>query len=236
MAQTGLTHLEELGSTNDWLLARATTLPDGHWVLADRQTSGKGRHGKLWQDGLGNLMASVLVHETGPVQQLSFVAAVALHEALLHALGPLRGLELKWPNDLLLDGRKVSGILLERTGDALVIGFGVNLASCPQDLDRPVAALGGDVAPVLAALRTSFAAWRQLWLQAGFAPVRAAWLSAARGLGQGIEVKLGSEVVQGHFAGLDESGALLLDLHDGSRRAIHAGEVFGLEADHAAGD
>lgn len=225
------THLAEVGSTNDWLLALGHTLPDGHWVRADRQTAGRGRRGRAWHDGAGNLMASVLVKSQGPVQQLSFVAAVALRDAI--APVPV---QLKWPNDLLLEGRKVSGILLERTGDALVIGFGVNLASAPQAVDRPAAAIGGDVATLFEALRQHFARWRAIWEANGFAPVRTAWLAAASGLGQGIEVRLGHEVLHGRFAGLDDEGALLLDLPSGARRPIHAGEVFALEAGHAAGD
>jgi BirA family biotin operon repressor/biotin-[acetyl-CoA-carboxylase] ligase len=225
------THLAEVGSTNDWLLARAETLADGHWVIADRQTAGRGRRGRAWRDGAGNLMASVLVKAKGPVQQLSFVSAVALR----HAMAPVP-VQLKWPNDLLLGGRKVSGILLERAGPALVIGFGVNIASAPADVDRPATAIGGDVASLFAALRQQFAHWRGLWQAQGFAPIRAAWLEAACGLGQRIEVRLGHEVLQGRFAGLDDEGALLLDLPSGARRPIHAGEVFGLEAGHAAGD
>jgi BirA family biotin operon repressor/biotin-[acetyl-CoA-carboxylase] ligase len=229
-----LTHLAEVGSTNDWLLARAGELPDGHWVVADRQTAGRGRRGRVWQDGQGNLMASVLVRSRGAVQQLSFVAAVALREAVAAACAVEA--RLKWPNDLLVDGAKVSGILLERAGDALVIGFGVNVAGYPGDTERRAAALGGEVGGVLAALRRCFAAWREVWETAGFAPVRAAWLAGADGLGGGLEVRLGGEVLRGVFMGLDDEGALLLGLSGGGTRAVHAGEVFGLEAGHAAGD
>ena len=230
-AAEAFTHLAEVGSTNDWLLARADALPDGHWVRADRQTAGRGRRGRVWRDGAGNLMASVLVKADGPLQQLSFVAAVALKEAM--APVPV---QLKWPNDLLLQGCKISGILLERTGDALVIGFGVNMASAPQDVERPSAAIGGDVATLFETLRQQFAHWRMIWTEQGFAPVRAAWLASACGLGQGIEVRLGSETLHGRLAGLDLDGALLLDLPSGTQRSIHAGEVFGLEAGDAAGD
>jgi BirA family biotin operon repressor/biotin-[acetyl-CoA-carboxylase] ligase len=230
----GLTHLAEVGSTNDWLLARAGELPDGHWVVADRQTAGRGRRGRVWQDGQGNLMASVLVRSRGAVQQLSFVAAVALREAVAEGCGVET--RLKWPNDLMVDGAKVSGILLERAGAALVIGFGVNLRGHPEDIGRRAAAVGGEVRAVLAALQRCFAAWRGVWEAAGFAPVRAAWLAGAQGLGEALEVRLGADVLRGVFVGLDEGGALLLGLPGGGTRAIHAGEVFGLEAGHAAGD
>ena len=108
LSSARVTHLDEVGSTNDWLLEQAAVLPDGHWVRADRQTAGRGRRGRVWSDGLGNLMTSTLVRAKGPVQQLSFVAAVALRDAILTATNGVQGLspcppealELKWPNDL----------------------------------------------------------------------------------------------------------------------------------------
>ncbi len=224
------THLAEVGSTNDWLLARADDLPDGHWVLADRQTAGRGRRGRAWCDGAGNLMASVLVRAEGPVQQLSFVAALALHAAL--GLGDR--VALKWPNDLLLDGVKVSGILLERSGDGLVIGFGVNLASYPAGTERPATSLTAAGVPVpattelLAMLMTAFAEYRGLWAAQGFDTIRSRWLALAAGLGDRIAARLGHETLEGCFEGLEPDGALALRLDDGSLRPVHAGEVFAL--------
>ena len=234
----GFTHLAEVGSTNDWLLARAAETPDGQWVIADRQTAGRGRRGRVWSDGAGNLMASVLVRAEGPVQQLSFVAALALRAAL--GLGPR--IKLKWPNDLLLDGVKVSGILLERSGDALIIGMGVNLAQHPADTERPAISLAaaGVAAPaavdVLARLMPAFAEYRALWAAQGFAPIRAAWLDHAAGVGDRIAARLGAETVEGRFEGLEPDGALALRLDDGQLRAVHAGEVFALGELHAARD
>lgn len=171
-------------------------------------------------------MASVLVRADGPVQQFSFVAAVALREAIAEACGVETG--LKWPNDLLLDGAKVSGILLEKAGDALVVGIGVNVGFAPEGVDRSVAAVGGTVDGLFLALRARFAEWRGRWAAQGFAPVREAWLTAATGVGGMIEARLGSETLVGRFEGLDLDGALLLDLGGGRLRAIHAGEVFSL--------
>ena len=224
------THLIEVGSTNDWLLARAAELPDGHWVIADRQTAGRGRRGRMWGDGAGNLMASVLVRSAGAVQQLSFVAALALHTAV--GLGDR--IKLKWPNDLLLDGVKVSGILLERAGDALVIGFGVNLASYPDGTERPATSLAaaGVAAPeplvLLAALMTAFAEYRGLWMGQGFEPIRARWLAQAAGIGAPIAARLGTETIAGRFDGIAADGALAIRLDDGGMRSVHAGEVFAL--------
>lgn len=242
MIPAPVTHLDEVGSTNDWLLERASDLPDSHWVRTDRQTAGRGRRGRVWSDGLGNLMTSVLVRAEGPVQQLSFVAAVALREAIMTATNggcqglnpcPPEALKLKWPNDLLLHGKKVSGILLERSGAALVIGIGVNLASYPEAVERPATSLGAagialGPAQLHEALVTAFGNWRGRWASEGFAPVRAAWLQHAAGLGERIAVRLGDEALAGRFEGLDADGALLLGLDDGATRAIHAGEVFSL--------
>ncbi|MFZ4382710.1 MAG: biotin--[acetyl-CoA-carboxylase] ligase [Sandarakinorhabdus sp.] len=276
------THLPEVGSTNDWLLARAGALPDRHWVIADRQTAGRGRRGRMWNDGAGNFMGSVLVHGDGAVQQLSFVAALAVVEALekitsrlpftsplagevkrraqrgpvegsgqmlAHAqpLSPLGSAEsdlspkgrgdlftLKWPNDVLLNGTKCAGILLERQGSALVIGIGINLAQHPEGTERPATSLAAAGLPVaqplavLETLATRFAHWRQFWAQDGFAPIHTAWLARAHGLGQRMIARLGTEAPEGVFDGLAADGALLLRLDDGSVRIVHAGEVFAI--------
>ena len=232
------THLAEVGSTNDWLLARTADVVDGHWVIADRQTAGRGRRGRVWSDGAGNLMVSVLVRAEGPVQQLSFVAALALRAAL----GIGARVTLKWPNDLLLDGVKVSGILLERSGDALVIGMGVNLAQHPAGTERPAISLAAAGLPVpkpvdvLARLMPAFAEWRAVWAAQGFAPIRAEWLGHAAGVGERIAARLGAETLEGYFEGLEPDGALALRLDDGQLRAVHAGEVFALGGSHAARD
>lgn len=184
----------------------------------------------------GNVFASVLTRPQageGPAPQLSFVAAVALARALDRWVAPDR-LTLKWPNDVLLDGVKVAGILLEGGSGATIIGFGVNLAGHPDGIERPATSLpaAGIAAPpaadVVAALAATFADVRADWRDHGFAPVRAAWLARAAGLGQRLEARLGTESVTGVFAGLGSDGALLLTLPDAGVRAIHAGEVFAL--------
>ena len=197
---------------------------EGLWLRAERQTGGKGRRGRAWLSPAGNLYASTLVRlrpGDPPAPTLALVAAVALHEAVRPYAANVR---IKWPNDLLVDGAKLAGILLEREGDAVIAGFGVNLANHPHDLDRPAADLAGQVSPTafLAGLAPVFAAWVSRWRGEGLAPVRAAWLAAAHPVG----TPLTSGEVSGRFDGLDESGALRLRLEDGSLRVVHAGDVF----------
>jgi BirA family biotin operon repressor/biotin-[acetyl-CoA-carboxylase] ligase len=160
------------------------------------------------------------------------VAAVALQE-VASLFAPGREIRIKWPNDLLADGAKLSGILLERSGDAVIIGFGVNLADHPLDVDRPatsLVALAGaapDPSTFLEALADSFARWLGRWRSEGLAPVRARWLAVAHPPGTALSASTGDGGrVDGLFDGLDESGALRLRLADGSAHVIHAGDVF----------
>ncbi len=158
---------------------------------------------------------------------LALVAAVALQE-VVSAFAPVHQVLIKWPNDLLVEGAKVAGILLERVEDVVVIGIGVNLARHPDGLDRPVtslAALTGsapDPAAFLDALADSFARWLARWRGEGLAPVRSTWLAAAHPIGTALSTSAG----HGLFQGLDDTGALRLRLADGTSRVIHAGDVF----------
>lgn len=215
----------ETGSTNDDLAALARDgAREGTWLRAERQTGGRGRQGRAWQSPPGNLHASTLVRlrpDDPPAPTLALVAAVALHEVVA-IYAPT--VQIKWPNDLLFDGAKLAGILLERQGDAVILGFGVNLASHPEGLDRPAASLAAAIAPdaFLTRLAAAFETWLARWRAEGLAPVRAAWLAAAHPLG----TPLVANEARGTFDGLDESGALRLRLADGGLRVIHAGDVF----------
>jgi BirA family biotin operon repressor/biotin-[acetyl-CoA-carboxylase] ligase len=162
-----------------------------------------------------------------PAPSLALVAAVALHEAV-KAFAPDAPVLIKWPNDLISGGAKLAGILLEREGEAVIAGFGVNLAHHPADTPRlatSLAALAGgapEAAAFLDALAEAFARWLARWRSDGVAPVRAAWLAAAHPPGSALSTSEG----EGLFEGLDEAGALRLRLADGTRRVIHAGDVF----------
>jgi BirA family transcriptional regulator, biotin operon repressor / biotin---[acetyl-CoA-carboxylase] ligase len=221
--------LVETASTNDDLTALARDgAPEGTWLRAERQTGGKGRQGRVWQSPPGNLYASTLVRlrpGDPPAPTLALVAAVVLHEAVsLTAPGVL----VKWPNDLVVGSSKLAGILLEREGDAVIIGFGVNLAAHPDDLDRPATSLavlagsGPDPAAFAELLAEIFGRWLGRWRAEGLAPVRRRWLEAAHPVG----TALATAEVEGLFEGLDESGALRLRLADGTIRIVHAGDVF----------
>jgi BirA family biotin operon repressor/biotin-[acetyl-CoA-carboxylase] ligase len=176
------------------------------------------------------LYASTLVRLTPvdpPAPTLALVAAVAMHQAI-STLGPGQALQIKWPNDILSGPAKLAGILLERANDAVVIGFGVNLAHHPDGLERPVtslAALTGtapDPGAFLDVLADAFARWLGTWRRRGLAPVRERWLASAHPRGTALSTPAGV----GLFEGLDETGALRLRLADGSVRVIHAGDVF----------
>jgi len=219
----------ETGSTNDDLAALAREgASEALWLRAERQSGGKGRQGRAWESPLGNLHASTLVRlrpGDPPASTLALMAAVALHEAVAPLVPEAR---IKWPNDLLADGAKLAGILLEREGDAVVVGFGVNLVARPRFVERPaasVAELAGatpDAAAFLAALAEAFARWLARWRSEGVTPVRDAWLRSAYPPGTPLVTSDGA----GLFDGLDDSGALRLRLEDGTVRLVHAGDVF----------
>jgi BirA family transcriptional regulator, biotin operon repressor / biotin---[acetyl-CoA-carboxylase] ligase len=241
--QTGfhLVALGDVGSTNDEARRLAGEgSPDGTLVWARSQNAGRGRYGRTWTSPPGNLYLSILLRPTcapAAALQLGFVAAVALGEALDRRVAPA-ALAFKWPNDVLLNGRKIAGILLESaTGaggvlDWLIIGMGANLASFPAGTAFPATSLANDGYPaatpaeVLEDMCRSFAAWRVRWTAEGFGPVRQAWLGRAWRRGQPIEIRLERERASGVFAGLDDSGALLLDPSGGPRRLVSFGEVF----------
>ncbi|MET1112893.1 MAG: biotin--[acetyl-CoA-carboxylase] ligase [Allosphingosinicella sp.] len=226
----------ETGSTNDDVASLAREgAAEGVWLRAERQSGGRGRQGRLWHSPPGNLYASTLVRlrpGDPPAPTLALVAAVALHEVASGFVAGRTRVEIKWPNDLLVAGAKLSGILLERAGEAVVVGFGVNLCDHPDETARPainIGMLGGapDPARFLDALAASFASWLGRWREEGLEPVRESWLAAAHPPGTALSTHIaGGARVEGRFDGLDESGALRLRLADGHTQVIHAGDVF----------
>ncbi len=228
-------HVAETGSTNADVAALARAgAPEGSWIRADAQTGGRGRQGRPWVSPPGNFYGSTLVRRLPgdpPASSLAFVAAVAL-DALLQAWVGADRLSIKWPNDLLVDGAKLSGILLEGADDAVVVGIGVNLAHHPIGLDRPTISLAGlglsppspaDFAEELAA---SFSAWLGRWRGEGLAVILSRWQMRAHPIGTALRVQAPEGVLEGLFDGLTPEGALKLRCPDGHVHHVHAGDVF----------
>jgi BirA family transcriptional regulator, biotin operon repressor / biotin---[acetyl-CoA-carboxylase] ligase len=239
----GVRHLsyETLGSTNAEALALARAGERGPlWITAKSQSAGRGRRGSTWVSVPGNLYATLLLTEPSPPElapQLSFVTALALHDAIVACasrLGLL--LHVKWPNDLLLNGAKLAGILIEGESDpafAVAIGIGVNCAAHPEGTPYPatdLAAAGALVTPghLLSVLSAAMMRRIEQWQRGqGFAAIRADWLKRAAGLGQDIHVRLPERELSGLFKGLDDAGHLLV-LERHGLTTVTAGEVFGL--------
>ncbi len=236
-----VSHFAEIGSTNAEALSRAAAGAAEQWLVADRQRAGRGRRGRLWVSEPGNLYSSVLLYDPAPANlspQICFVAALALHDAVLDclpALDPAR-LRLKWPNDLLLDGSKIAGILVEGAvsggRQAVVIGIGVNCNHHPGDTPYPVtdfAGAGFALAPqaLFARLAERLPGRMSQW-QSGraFGETRSSWLARAHDLGREIEVKMPEQALKGRFEEIDAEGALVLALANGHRERIRAGDVF----------
>lgn len=216
--------------------------PEGTLVWALRQTAGHGRFGRPWISPVGNLYFSLLLRpRSSPqeVMQLTFVAALAVAEAVSRPLDAGARVSCKWPNDVLISGKKVAGILLESeldeggTVNSLVIGAGVNIVSHPppEAVEYPATSLwaegaGAETArSVLERFCPSFLVWHDRWRDGGFQPVREAWLARADRRHRRIEVRMDGETASGIFADLDPSGALVLQ-QDGGQRRIFAGDVF----------
>ncbi len=228
--------VEETGSTNTDLLSQLATGAgrEGDWLVARRQTAGRGRLGRQWMTEIGNFHGSTIVTispSDPPAPTLALVAAVALHAAIVDATRGQCVPVIKWPNDLLVRHAKLAGILLERTGDSVVVGTGVNLAWSPELADREtiaLATLGHRVTPddLLAGLACTFAAELLRWRTEPLDVLVTRWLTFAHRPGTAITVSDGVDAgLTGAFDGLDALGNLRLRLADGRLRTIHAGEI-----------
>ncbi|MBM6595784.1 biotin--[acetyl-CoA-carboxylase] ligase [Microvirga pudoricolor] len=243
-----LLSLQATESTNDDALRAARAGEPGQlWIVAGEQRAGRGRHGRQWSSPPGNLYSSLLLIdpcEAAVAPLLSFVAGLALHEAIeaVTGIGAPR-LALKWPNDLLLDGAKVSGLLLEghrlpgSNALAIILGIGINVAFAPAGTPYPANTLqdvrpGLDRETTFAALSASFArtfaAWRRTMganASGSFSAIRALWLERAAGLGQEVVLRLPSGERRGVFEGMDPAGRLQLRGPDGLS-LIDAGDLY----------
>jgi BirA family biotin operon repressor/biotin-[acetyl-CoA-carboxylase] ligase len=236
------TALEDAGSTNTECLLRARAGDPGlHWITAARQTAGRGRRGRAWVSERGNLYASLLLIDPAPMERLHslpLAVAVAVQRAIQGVM-PLGAnpVTVKWPNDILIAGKKTCGILLEGEGlpgghHALVIGCGINVAIAPDHGLYPVTSLqaeGASISPdeLFAHLFQTMAEALDLWDRGrGIKSIIAEWRAVASGIGEKITVNLPDRSLSGRFAGIDEDGRLMLDLGSGTMQHIAAGDVF----------
>ncbi|MBY0564464.1 MAG: biotin--[acetyl-CoA-carboxylase] ligase [Hyphomonadaceae bacterium] len=204
------------------------------WLIAKRQTAGRGRRGRAWASLEGNLLATYLGptdHPPADIALLGFATALAIADAIDGELGAART-TLKWPNDVMVDGAKAAGILIDNGGSWLALAFGVNLASSPKQIDQPTTSLAEALAAAAPAplvfferLRPHLRHWFGQLQRVGFEPLRAAWLARAHGLGALARVALGEATVEGRLTGLSSRGELELGTPSG-RRLIAAGDVI----------
>jgi BirA family biotin operon repressor/biotin-[acetyl-CoA-carboxylase] ligase len=234
-------HNDLVDSTNNLARDRANGgAAAGLVIRADRQSAGRGRRGRAWSSPAGNLYCSLVLRpEKSPaiIATLSFVTVIALGD-VLSSLLPQRAIQHKWPNDLLVEGRKISGILLESAGGtssatpALVIGLGVNIVSHPDQALYPVTdMLEQGAQPIAAAdlldlFLQRFAHHYEIWREGGFAAILPAWRQRAIGIGTEIVARLETETLTGRFTDLDSDGTLLLTLPTGEIKRIAAGDIF----------
>jgi len=236
-----LHRLGAVASTNDEARRLAQqNAPDRTVVLAETQTAGRGRYSRHWESPHGNLYASfvfrpaVVPRHAG---QIGYVAALAVHDTVAALTGRPSAVACKWPNDVLVGGEKIAGILPESSIGSdgalewIVLGIGLNIVSAPADALRPATSLiaqGGDrldAGTVLAALSRSLDGWVDRWIGDGFDRIRKAWLDRAGPMGSEIRVVLSECSVAGRFGGLDRDGALILETAAG-QKIVHSGEVF----------
>lgn len=232
---------EELGSTNDELRRLAQLgVPEGSAVLAERQNAGRGRRGRIWVSEPGNLYFSLLLHPRCSVKEaasLGFVAQLAVSEWLAKLLPASTKIQHKWPNDVLVNGKKISGLLLESSANAeglvdwLILGLGINLCHHPEDALFPATNLfeEGGLRMMAEEAAQDFVRLFQplyaVWKERGFAPLRSSWLSRAAFLGEMIKADRGEKKIEGIFKDIDAEGFLLLESHEGIQR-IGAADIF----------
>ena len=235
-------HFAELDSTNTWLMDKARQGEAGNlWVTCDKQIAGKGSRGRDWVSQNGNLFASILLIEPAPLKnlaQLTFVSSLAVHDAISKFIGErVCEIKLKWPNDVLIDSKKCSGILLESSQcnglTYVVIGFGINCNSYPEQTKFPSTSLKEigidiDAQSFFLALAETFAIRLKEWNSGiNFRETRDSWLENAFGIGRDVTVQVpGKEIQSGCFASIDDSGYMMLELMGGTILKISTADLF----------
>ncbi len=242
LANIPILRFESIDSTNEEALRRlAAGERPPFWVVADEQTRGRGRSGRRWQSAAGNLYCTLVIEtcvSAAVATQLSFVAALAVHNAIAGHLPAdrLPRLRLKWPNDVMLGPAKLAGILLESLTPpkgnklAVILGIGINVTHAPSDIERAATNLGLEpsaVAEVFASLAAAFDVWLARWDGGrGFPAIREAWLARALALNEPISVNLNGSAIRGRFRGVDAAGALQLETEPGVVITVTAGDIY----------
>lgn len=234
---------DEIDSTNSEALKLARVCRIGNFVIwARSQTRGRGRQGSIWESGQGNLFLSILLNENIPISkqpQMSFVTALAAFD-LIHSLTKQASIfpdiKLKWPNDVLVNGRKISGILLEslsfNDNASLVVGIGVNVKTTPDNINQPITSLADvgvsnvEIEEVINIFMLSFEKFCSIWQQLGFIEIRKLWLKKAAKLNEFVSVNDGKGKITGIFKDIDFSGGIRLRATDGKIHSLSAGQVF----------
>lgn len=232
----------DLDSTNSEALRQGQGgTPPGLWITALSQSMGRGRRGRDWVSDEGNLFASLLLRpKCNPKEasNLSFVAALGVWNTLHEILPEGSDLKCKWPNDILINGKKIGGILLESSIsrnnnlDFLILGIGINLLHFPDVSGYQTTSLKHEIGievklnSIQMALFNNIDKWINVWQDFGFGPIRSAWLEKAYNINQHIKVNLGEETFEGTFKGLSSDGGLIVETDDGLERVIFSGEVF----------
>ena len=233
---------EKVDSTNNEAKRRAEMgAVSGTIVHASEQTHGRGRRGRQWYSPRGNLYFSLILRlpcSTADALGISFVSATAMCDALAGIVSPMTEVKVKWPNDILINRRKVSGFLLESSADIngdlrwLIVGVGVNVISFPEETEYPATSLqyegviGASPADVLNAFVHHFKRWIDIWENDGFSSIRTAWLNRAIGIGKTVKVRVSGKVFEGKFLDIADDGSLLVEQETGERLIIMTGDVF----------
>lgn len=241
-------HIPEIDSTNAEARRRAEAGDKGPlWISSDCQILGKGRRGREWVSKSGNLYCTGLYSHDGDLAsaaKLNFVAALAVADTLAQYIDPSL-IQIKWPNDVLVEDKKISGILLESGTENgkiwVAIGTGINLLNHPEISETPATHLLAHIEakhlegpellyagkePVLAIYAARFDHWRQIYLREGFGPIKSAWTHRAKGMGEPVTARLADRTVDGIALELDDDGALSIQTKDNGIKKIHAGDVF----------
>lgn len=234
--------LDDVDSTNEDARRRirAGAAP-GTIVWARQQTAGRGRRGRAWSSPSGNLYLSIAVRPTcsrSDAAQLSFLAAVVVADVVADQLPDERRVSLKWPNDVLIDGSKTAGILLESENDPaggdpwVIVGIGLNVESHPKDTPYPATSISQegagaiDIAVLAQSLVACWAEWYARWETSGFPVIRSAWLARAHNLKGDIIARMPRETVEGRFVDLDANGELVLETPEGRVMHINAADIY----------